>query len=81
MYIYIYIYIYICDSQIVHYNSCFNLFILHNIPFDNQRSEIKKKRHFFTFRHTVFYKNFRLTTHSINLHLPIIALALDFGRN
>ena len=38
-------------------------------------------RHIFTFRHTVFYKNFLPTTHSINVHLPIIALALDFGRN
>ena len=38
IYIYIYIYIYTHDSQIVHHNPCFNLFILHNIPFDNQGS-------------------------------------------
>ena len=29
LYVYTYIYIYICDSQIVHHNPCFNLFILH----------------------------------------------------
>ena len=33
------------------------------------------------FRHTVFYENFLPTTHSINLHLAIIALVLDFVRN
>ena len=30
VYIYVCIYIYIYDSQIVHHNPCFNLFILHN---------------------------------------------------
>ena len=69
--------IYIYDSQIVHHNPCFNLFILHNIPFDNQGNEINKN----IFLHTVVYKNFLPTTHSIKLHLPIIALALDFGRD
>ena len=39
--LYIYIYLYIYDSQIVHHNPCFNLFILHNNPFDNQGSKIK----------------------------------------
>ena len=34
---YIY-YIYIYDSQIVHHNPCFNLFILHNNSFDNHRN-------------------------------------------
>ena len=72
---------YIYDSQIVHHNPCFNLFILHNNSFDNQGSEINKSDIFFTFRHTVFYKNFLPTTHSINLHLPIIAFVLDFARN
>ena len=51
-------YIYIYDSQIVHHNTCFDLFILRNNSFDNQGSEMKKKRHFFTFRRTVFYQNF-----------------------
>ena len=37
--------IYIYDSQIVHHNPCFNLFILLNNSF-NQGSEINKKRHF-----------------------------------
>ena len=53
--------IHIHDRQIVHHNPCLNLFILHNNSFDNQESEINKndiKRHFFTFRHTVFYENF-----------------------
>ena len=62
------------------HNPCFNLFILHSSPFDNQGSKMNKKD-IFTFRHTVFYKNFLPTTHSINLHVPTIALALDFGRN
>ena len=37
-----YICIYIYDSQIVHHNPCFNLFILHNNLFNNQGSEINK---------------------------------------
>ena len=49
--IYIYIYIYIYDSQIVivHHNlcPCFNLFVLHNNPFDNQGREINKNDIFF----------------------------------
>ena len=60
---YIYIYIYIYDSQIVHHNHCFNLFILHSNPFDNEGSKINKNDIFLrTVRHTVFYKNF-LPTH------------------
>ena len=46
---YIYIYVYIYDGQIVHHNPCFNLFILHNIPFDNQGSEINKNDIFLRF--------------------------------
>ena len=69
------------DSQIVHHDPCFNLFLLHNNSFDNPGSEINKNDVFFTFfGHTVFYKSFLPTTHSINLHLPIIALVLDFAR-
>ena len=30
------------DSQIVHHNPCFNLFILHNNSFNNQGSKINK---------------------------------------
>ena len=52
------IYIYIYDSQIVHHNPRFNLFILHNNSFDNQGSKINKNDIFFTFRHTILYKNF-----------------------
>ena len=71
--------------HIVNHNPCFNLFILHNISFDHQGSEINKNDIFFMFQHTVFYKNFLPTTHSINVHLAInlaiIALVLDFARN
>ena len=49
IYIYIYIYIYTHDSQIVHHNPCFNLFILHSNPFDNQGSEINKNDIFLHF--------------------------------
>ena len=42
-------YIYIYDSQIVHHNPCFNLFILHNNLFDNQGSEINKNDIFLRF--------------------------------
>ena len=48
----------------MHHNPCFNLFILHNNSFDNQESEINKND-FFTFRHTVFYKNFLPTTKKV----------------
>ena len=44
-----YSYIYIYDSQIVHHNPCFNLFILHSNPFDNQGSEINKNDIFLRF--------------------------------
>ena len=37
------------DSQIVQHNPCFNLFILHNIPFDNQGSEVNKNDIFLRF--------------------------------
>ena len=67
------------DSEIVHHNPCLNLFILHNNSFHNQGGEINK-RHFFTFRHIIFYKIVLATTHSINIHLAIIALVLDFVR-
>ena len=42
IYIYTYIYIYIYDSQREHHNPCFNLFMLHSNPFDNQGSKINK---------------------------------------
>ena len=54
---YIYIYIYIYDSQIVHENFCFNLFILHNDSFDNQGSEINKNDVFLRFDILSFTKN------------------------
>ena len=47
IYMYISMYIYIYDSKIVHHNTCFDLFILRNNSFDNQRSEMKKKTTFF----------------------------------
>ena len=37
------------DSQIVHHNPCFNLFILHNNSFDNQGSQISKNDIFLRF--------------------------------
>ena len=43
------LYIYIYDSQIVHHNPCFNLFIFHNNSFDNQGSEINKNDIFLCF--------------------------------
>ena len=56
------------------HNPYFNLFMLHSNSFDNQGSEIKKND-------TVFYENFLPTTHSINVQLAIIVLALDFVRS
>ena len=41
--------LYIYDGQIVHHNPCFNLFILHNNPFDNQGSKINKNHIFLRF--------------------------------
>ena len=47
------------DSQIVHHNPCFNLFILHNNPFDdNQGSEINKNDIFLRFDILSFTKTF-----------------------
>ena len=60
MYIYIYIYIYIYDNQIVHHNPCFNLFILHSNPFDNQESEIDKNDIFLRFDILSFTKTFHV---------------------
>ena len=54
-FIYIYIYIYIYDSQIVHHNPCFNLFILYNNSFDNQGSEINKNDIIYTIVHIYIY--------------------------
>ena len=56
----VYIYIYVYDSQIVHNNPCFNLFILHNIPFDSQGSEINKNNIFLHFDILSFTKTFFL---------------------
>ena len=53
---YVCIYVYIYDNQIVHHNSCFNLFILHNIPFDHQGSEINKNDIFSRFEILSFTK-------------------------
>ena len=33
----------------MHHNPCFNLFIVHNIPFDNQGSEVNKNDIFLRF--------------------------------
>ena len=44
--------------QIVHHNPCSNLFILHNIPFDNQGSEINKNDIFLRFDILSFTKNY-----------------------
>ena len=60
IYIYIYTYIYIYDSQIVYRNPCFNLFILHNIPFDNQGGKINKNDIFLRFDILSFTKYFFL---------------------
>ena len=57
---YISIYIYIYDSQIVHHNTCFDLFILRNNSFDNQGSEMKKKDIFLRFDILSFTKTFFL---------------------
>ena len=37
------------DSQIVHHDPCFNLFLLHNNSFDNPGSEINKNDVFLLF--------------------------------
>ena len=51
---------YMYDSQIVHHNPCFNLFILHSNPFDNQGSEINKNDIFLRFDILSFTKTFFL---------------------
>ena len=54
----LYIQIYTHDIQIVHHNPCFSLFILHNIPFDNQGSEINKNDISLSFDIISFTKTF-----------------------
>ena len=44
-----------CDSQIVHHNPCFNLFIPHNNSFDNQGSKINKNNIFLRFNILSFW--------------------------
>ena len=48
------------DSQIVHHNTCFNLFILHNNSFDNKGSEIYKNEICLCFDILSFTKTFFL---------------------
>ena len=72
-----YICIYVSDSQIVHHNPCFNLFILHDNSFDNQGSKTNKNDIFLCFD----ILHILTTTYSINLHLPVIAHVLEFARN
>ena len=47
--IYLSIYLSIYDSQILHHNPGFNLFVLHNNSFDNQGSKINKNDVFILF--------------------------------
>ena len=69
------------DSQIVHHNPCFNLFILHNNSFDNEGNETNKNGIFLrydtlsfiiTMNSTIYSKN--ILTHvfinSLHLHFP-----------
>ena len=55
-----YICIYIYDSQKVHHNPCFTLFILHNKSFDNQGSEINKNKFFLCFDILSFTKTLHI---------------------
>ena len=54
--------------------------VLVSFHIDHQGSEINKNNIFYILAY-VLYKNFLPTTHSINLHLGIIALVLDFYRH
>ena len=69
------------ESQIVHQNPCFNLFILHNNSFDNEGNETNKNGIFLrydtlsfiiTMNSTIYSKN--ILTHvfinSLHLHFP-----------
>ena len=70
VYIYIYIYIYICvcvyDSETVHHNPCFNLLVLHNVPFDNQGSETNKNYIFYVSTYCLLQK---LSWYYLNIHI------------
>ena len=56
----VYMYIYIYDSQIVHHNPRFNLFILLSNSFDNQGNEMNKNDIFLRFDILSFTKTFLL---------------------
>ena len=49
-------YIYLYDSQIVHHDPGFNLFILDNNSFDNQGSEINKSDIFYVSTYCLLQK-------------------------
>ena len=69
MYICIYIYIYIggvYDSETVHHNPCFNLLVLHNVPFDNQGSETNKNYIFYVSTYCLLQK---LSWYYLNIHI------------
>ena len=53
---YMYIYTHIYNSQIVHHNPCFNLFILHKNLFDNQGSEINENDIFYVSTYCLLQK-------------------------
>ena len=44
----------------VHHNPCFNLFILHNNPFDNQGSEINKNDILYIYKPSVYVQTKRI---------------------
>ena len=66
----LYIHIYTHDIQIVHHNPCFSLFILHNIPFDNQGSEINKNDISLSFDIISFTKTFSYIYIYIYIFVP-----------
>ena len=67
---------YICDSQIVHHNPCFNLFILHKNLFDNQGSEIDENEIFYVSTYCLLQKLY--SYYQCILKRPILKLLLFF---
>ena len=68
-------YIYLYDSQIVHHDPGFNLFILDNNSFDNQGSEINKSDIFYVSTYCLLQKlsfHFLIPMYNIYIYIYII---------
>ena len=75
IYLSVYLYTYIYDSQVVHHNPCFNVFILHNNSSDNRRRKVNKNDIFLRYAST--FLSFTKTVFLLHIQYTYVALVLD----